>query len=115
MRWPILVALALALGACACKGKKETGGGGNGTGGNPTCEAVKAHVETLYRAEASGDNIDEQVADNTQMVMNDCAAAPDKVAPCAKDAKDVADLETRCLIPLDQEGSEGDRFTKGSK
>jgi hypothetical protein len=108
------VVLAFALGACACKSKKDTGGGGTGTG-DATCDAIKTHVEKLYRAEASGDNIDEQVADNTQMVMNDCAAAPDKVARCAKGATNVADLETRCLIPLDQEGSDGDRFGKGAQ
>jgi hypothetical protein len=105
------------LAACACKNKSDTGPGGNGsgTGGGAKCDEIKAHVEKLYRAEATGDNIDEQVADNTQMVLNDCEAQPDKVATCARGATSVADLEQRCLIPLDQEGSEGDVFTGAKK
>jgi hypothetical protein len=110
--------LASLLAACACKNKTDTGpGGGNGsgTGGAVRCEEIKAHVEKLYRAEATGEDIDEQVADNTQMVMNDCERKPEAVATCARDATSVADLEQRCLIPLDQEGSEGDVFSGKTK
>jgi hypothetical protein len=115
LRMVCVVACVLA-GACACKAHKDAGhGGGTGTGtGSASCDGIKAHVEALYRAEVTGDNVDEQVADNTQMVLTDCAAQPDKVARCAADAKSVADLEQRCLIPLDEEGTEGDRF-KGGK
>lgn len=106
-----VAALVCAIGACAsCKNKNDGGGGGSGSNGGATCDGIKVHVEELYRAEATGDNIDEQVADNTEMVLSDCAAQPDKVAKCAAAAKNVADLESRCLIPLDQEGSEGDAF-----
>jgi hypothetical protein len=106
-----LVVLVLLAG-CAC-GKKDgtgpNGGGGNGTGtgtgtGNVAdCEAVKAHVETLYAGS-------ETAADDVAMVMKDCAENPGLVAGCARNAKTAADLEQRCLIPLDDEGSEGDRF-----
>ena len=113
MRMRMIWAIAF-VGACACKSGSTKGTTGGGGGDPSSCDAVKAHVEELYRAAASGDNIDEQVADNTQMVMNDCVAQPDKVAPCAEKAKTAADLEARCLIPLDEEGSEGDRFKEGS-
>src|SRR5687768_7797487 len=57
--------LASLLAACACKNKTDTGPGGNGDGtGGAKCEEIKVHVEKLYRAEATGDDIDEQVADN---------------------------------------------------
>ena len=36
-------------------------------------------------------------------------------AKCAGGAKSVEDLEQHCLIPLDNEGTEGDVFTKGGK
>ena len=111
----VCVVVGFVVSACACKSHKGTGpGDGPGTGsGGATCDAIQAHVAELYKAEATGENLDEQVADNTQMVMADCAQQPDKVAPCAAKAKSVADLEQRCLIPLDEEGTEGDRFGDG--
>jgi hypothetical protein len=109
----VVVGIVL-VSACACKsGSKDTGpGDGHGTGA-ARCDAIQQHVADLYRAEATGETIEEQVADNTQMVLNDCAEQPDKVAPCAAKATTVADLEQRCLIPLDAEGTEGDRFGQG--
>ena len=45
------------------------------------------------------------------MVMNDCSAEPDRVAPCAERAANAAELERTCLIPLDDEGAvDGDRL-----
>ena len=52
--------------------------------------------------------VDEYVADNTAMVMNDCAKNPAKLAPCLAAAATVAELEQECLIPLDDEGTEGE-------
>lgn len=117
----------LLLSACACKNKDDTGpgGGGSGSGAATSCDGIEAHVEKLYRADAEAGaaavvaagkdplkpaTIDETVADNLAMVMTDCAAAPTKVAPCASKAATLAELEERCLIPLDEEGSEGERF-----
>jgi hypothetical protein len=107
-----LLVLVLLAG-CACGKKDGTGpGGGGGGGGTGTgtgtgtaadCEAVKPHVEELYAGA-------ETAADDVAMVMKDCAADPGRVAACARDAKTAADLEQRCLIPIDDEGSEGDRF-----
>jgi len=112
MRWLIV----LALVACGSKNKEGTGTG-TGTGTQASCAQIQAHVTDLYKADAkanvgsgTGENPDEEVADNVTMVMNDCAAKPDTVAPCAQAAKTVAELEQRCLLPLDDEGSEGDRF-----
>jgi hypothetical protein len=74
-----------------------------------TCDGVKPRVQDLYRAEAQQKEpkrVDEAVADNTQMVMNDCAKDPDKTVPCLAKAGSVAELEKDCLIPLDDEGTE---------
>src|SRR5204862_469297 len=55
---------------------------------------------------------DEAVADNAAMVMTDCARAPAKVTACIAAVATVAELEARCLIPIDNEGTEGDRFAR---
>jgi hypothetical protein len=120
----LAVLLGVVLVACACGKKPETTGTGNGTGtGTGTaadCEGARGNVEALYRAEAEAEkaaakdpskvDVDEMVADNTTMVMNDCAVQPGKVAACAAGAKTVAELEDRCLIPLDEEGTEGEQL-----
>jgi hypothetical protein len=114
MKWLIAVALAL-LG---CPGKpapvERTGGAGSASGAapiNPACAALQPKVEQLYRVEAHArepGRVDEAVADNTTMVMNDCGKAPDKVAACIASASTVKDLEASCLAPIDDEGTEGD-------
>jgi hypothetical protein len=121
-RW--MIAAALLVGACACPNKQATGpgsgsGNGSGSGSNVTqggaCDGIRARVEQLYRAEAQAKEpkrVDEAVSDNTTMVMNDCAKAPDKVAACVKTANSVAEIEQRCLIPLDDEGTEGEAMRK---
>jgi hypothetical protein len=105
--------------ACACSSKQGTGvGRGTGPGGaRPvdqarTCDDVKPRIAQLYRDEARGKppkRVDEAVADNTAMVMNDCAKDPATVVPCLAGVTSVAELERHCLIALDDEGSEGDR------
>ena len=77
-----------------------------------TCDQVKPRVEALYRGEAQQKEparVDEAVADNTTMVMTDCARTPDRAPACITAATTVRDLESRCLIPLDDEGTEGDQ------
>ena len=118
------VILAVVL-AASCGKKADTGSGtgtgtGTGTGNGGDCEAARKNVESLYRAEAEAEkaaakdpskvDVDEMVADNTTMVMNDCAVQPGKVAPCAASARSVAQLEDTCLIPLDEEGTEGNQL-----
>jgi hypothetical protein len=102
----------LALVACACPNKKT---GGTGTGSNvevpvtgDACAAVRPKVEQLYRAEAQANEptrVDEATADNTAMVMSDCAKAPQKVATCVQAAQTVADIEKNCLERLDPAGN----------
>lgn len=110
--------LVLSLVACACPSKQAgqgtTGGSGAGSGTVPveagSCAGVRSKVEQLYRAEAQvrePKRVEEAVTDNTAMVMRDCDKAPDKVSACIARAATVADIETTCIAPLDDEGSEG--------
>lgn len=119
-RWLVLVAVM----ACACSAKTgptTTGGSQQGSGGEvaivtppsnaKTCDEAKPRVEQMYRAEAQAKEpkrVDEFVSDNTAMVMKDCATDPAKFAPCLAKAPTVAELEKSCLIPLDDEGTEGE-------
>jgi hypothetical protein len=109
--------VAVALFACACPAKPATNTGGGSAGSSApvtsatSCDGVKAKVEGLYRAEAQQKEpkrVDEAVADNTTMVMNDCAKDPSKFVPCLNKAGTIADIEKQCLIPLDDEGTEGE-------
>jgi len=109
--------IVVALLACGCPSKPAeapTGGTGE-AGGVPsgtTCEAMRGKVEQLVRAgtrEPDPARLAERVADNTTMVMNDCRKAPDKTTACIAEATSIQELEARCLVPLDDEGTEGDR------
>jgi hypothetical protein len=105
--------LVLALAACACPNKKPTGTGAGSNvvevpPGGDACAAMKPKVEQLYRAEAQANEpkrVDEATADNTAMVMGDCAKAPDKVAACLQASSTVADIEKNCLEHLDPAGN----------
>lgn len=97
----------------ACSGANENvppTGSGSGTPAAAACEGTRAKVEQLYRTEAEGKEptrVDGAVADNTQMVMNDCAKDPAKVVACISGISTIAELESKCLRPLDEEGTEG--------
>jgi hypothetical protein len=112
----LVIAAGAALLACACSSKGTTTvGGGNESGEARTCEGIRPKVERLYRAEAEAKEpkrVDEAVADNTKMVMNDCAKAPAKVAACVNGVSSVPDLEKKCLVPLDDEGTEGEALRR---
>jgi hypothetical protein len=106
------------LMACACPAKPvATTATGSGSAvvepvNATTCEGVKPRIEALYRGEAQQKEptrVEEAVSDNTTMVMNDCTKDPAKIVPCLAKAATVAELEKTCLIPLDDEGTEGDR------
>jgi hypothetical protein len=124
-------ALVVVVALCACSGKHGTGPGsgssgtgssaGTGLGSAPavanakTCDDIKARVEQMYRGEAQvkePKRVDQAVADNTTMVMNDCARDPAKAVPCLAKAPSVAELEKQCLIQLDDEGTEGQALAK---
>ena len=113
----------LALVACACPSKTAATSGGTtgsavaaGSGSvapvaATTCDGIKPRVEAMYRAEAQQkepSRVEEATSDNTTMVMNDCAKDPKLVACLAKVAT-IAELEKTCLIPLDDEGTEGEK------
>jgi len=111
----VAIAALVATLACASPGKVGTrpGGGSNDGSAAQLCEGIRPKVERLYRAEAEAkepQRVAEAVADNTTMVMNDCARAPAKVAPCVNAASSVAQLEQQCLVPLDDEGTEGEEL-----
>jgi len=115
-RWVLL--LAMAAGCPSKPTTTGTGGGGSGSGSAPvisnakTCADVKAKVEQMYRAEAQAKEpkrVDDAVADNTTMVMNDCNKDPATFVPCIAKAQSVVELEKQCVVPLDEEGTEGDK------
>jgi hypothetical protein len=100
-------ALAVVL-VIACSGTPAQPGGGSDRA--PACDALRGKLERLYREEAlvkEPARVDEAVADNTAMVLHDCAKAPDRVARCVEAATSVAEIERTCVLPLDEEGSEG--------
>ncbi len=116
MRWSLALVLVVA-----CSSKQPTPStGSGGSGGTPVaagCEGARPKVEQLYRAEAallkeSPERTAESVSDNTTMVMNDCAKAPDKVVACINQVQSAAELEKTCLIQLDNEGTEGEGLRK---
>jgi hypothetical protein len=116
--------------ACACP-KKGGGGAGTGSGSGSGssvvappaggCDGLRPRIEAMYRAEAQArepKRVEEAVADNTAMVMAECAKAPDRFGACFAQAPTgngaeaqgwtAKDLETHCMPQLDDEGSEGD-------
>lgn len=111
-----LAGLVLMVAVAACNGSRGGGGGtGSGTGsgsGDPAaCPGLEAHVAGLYRASAERTKMtDGEIADNVAMVLAECKQAPGRVVPCAQRATAVAELESKCLAPLDDLGSEGTQF-----
>jgi len=112
------LAVAVALVLCSCGGNAPPVAPAASTSGAPevqpaggACDGARGKVEQLYRAAAHDQEparVTELVADNTAMVMRDCATAPGKIAACIAAARTAGELETRCLVPLDDEGTEGE-------
>ena len=114
--WVVMVAVVVET-ACACKGSSSGGGTGPGTGSGTgtidgsACDAQLEHVRGLYGAASGRVEMSEgELADNVDMVMRECKAAPAKVVPCLAKATAVAQLEGTCLPPLDDDGREGQVF-----
>lgn len=112
------IAIAAALLIVACGGATKPSGKGTGTGtgtgtSQDVCGAAVANARTLYEAEAKATDQathdPSYVDDNVAMVAKDCAQDPAHVALCARGAASVAALEKDCLVPLDEEGTEGER------
>jgi hypothetical protein len=108
--------VALAVSGCGSAPVEPAGTGATtGAPASTTCDAARAKVEQLYRDSAGGQEparVAEIVTDNTAMVMNDCRVAPDRTAACIAAATTATELEARCLIALDDEGTESDRHTR---
>lgn len=106
-----LVLVVLAACACPTKPSATPVATPATTAGQPqTCDGMRHKVEQLYRAEAQAKEpkrVEDATADNTAMVMADCAKDPAHVMACLGQAQTVADIEKQCLAPLDEEGSEG--------
>jgi len=106
--------------AIACSSKQPTPTNGSGGPTDPPsvgCDGAKNKVEQLYRAESVAnkdkpERADEAVADNTAMVMAECAKSPDKVIACIGRVSAAGELEKQCLAPLDEEGTEGEALRK---
>ncbi|HEY1555095.1 MAG TPA: hypothetical protein VGF94_09715 [Kofleriaceae bacterium] len=80
-----------------------------------SCDGTRAQLEHLYRAEAEAKEpkrVADAVADNTHMVLVDCAKDPARAVPCIQSAASVAELEKNCLVPLDPEGTEGEALAR---
>jgi len=80
-----------------------------------SCDSVRGKVEQLYRAEAEAKEprrVDDAVADNTHMVLVDCAKDPAREVECIDHVATVGELEHRCLAPLDPEGREGEALAR---
>lgn len=109
------IVIGLALAACSGTQGGATTGGGSAQVTPPAggCDAVRGKIEELYRVEARAkepSRVEDAVADNTRMVMLECATSPAQVSACVAGVTTVADLEHTCLAPLDDEGTEGDAF-----
>lgn len=114
--------LVLTIVACACPSKatKTGGGSGNGSAGSGVvevvppvggCEGARAKIEQLYRAEAQAKEpkrVEEAVADNTAMVLGECAVNPAVVTACIARISTVKELEASCVRQLNDEGTEAD-------
>lgn len=117
--WIVVIAVT-ADAACACKGSGSGGTGpGTGTGTGPgtgavdasACDGQAGHVRELYQALAGRTDLSPgEVDDNVAMVMTECKAAPARVVPCLTKVTAVAQLESTCLAPLDDEGRDGQVF-----
>lgn len=119
MRSLVLVVLL----ACSSKQGNPTNGSGVGVGGGTVtppatgCDRTKKKIAELYRAESTAnkekvERVEESIADNTQMVMNECVKSPDKVVGCINRVATAAELEKQCLAQLDEEGTDGEALRK---
>jgi hypothetical protein len=110
----------LCVLACSSKQGTPTNGSGGGGSNEPPltgCDGAKHKVGELYRAESVAnkdkpERVEEAVADNTAMVMNECVKAPKLVVDCIGRVKTAGELEKQCLAQLDEEGSEGEALRK---
>jgi len=111
MRTGMALALVLACLGCPGKSKNKPPTARDGAGAADPCAALASKVEGLYRGASEAPTTDagvqlanELVAANVHMVLKDCRTDPATFVPCLSKAKSTADIESECLIPLDDEG-----------
>lgn len=114
----LLYCAPLVSGACA-KGSQPASPvsrDGGETEIDGSCEALEHKVSLLYEQAAKGDGVaanlqGEFVSANVTMVMNDCQLRPAVRISCLQEATTVAEVESKCLEYLDDQGTvEGYRF-----
>lgn len=109
-----IVAVSLVGGfACAQAGRARAVADRPPTAMTVSCPSAQAHIESLYRSEASvaSGAQPEMVADNVAMVMAECARRG-SVASCSMRVSSARQLERECLVALDDDGSEGDAIAR---
>jgi hypothetical protein len=116
--------LAVGLAACGCGGGHAAAVPAgpatplaNGSAAPPpaavaptTCDGITAKLDQLFRADAQvaePKRVDERTRDNVHMVMTECAKHPATVVACVNNAATLKDIESQCLAPIDDEGTEG--------
>lgn len=73
------------------------------------CATLRGRLGKLYAAQSA--QAPKSVADNVEMVLDDCQRSPARVLPCAREAETAEELESTCLIPIDDQGqAEARRF-----
>lgn len=112
----------LVIGVATC-GKNtvpvRSGHDDAGKAEDAACEAQRNHLVVLYSAAADSESVSENlrvefVESLVHMVMKDCQHSPRQVASCLGQAQSAKDLESLCLLPIDDEGqAEGRQFSGG--
>ncbi|MBT8495947.1 MAG: hypothetical protein KJO07_23080 [Deltaproteobacteria bacterium] len=115
------MAAALLVGVPGCPGGSDKSGGGGKTA---DCEQHAAKIRALYGKEdldtGTGDDAaalrKDLVDANVNMVLSDCRKDPARYGPCLAGASSVAEIESECLVPLDDRGEVEHRaFGAGSQ
>lgn len=113
--WLLLSALALLAVGCSNGTKKGVGEPGATIDAAPSaaarCDKQRPHVAELYKKAEPADvdakkqkRRDMERADNVNMMLTECKKNPDRFAPCIEKATSVKQLESQCVIRLDDEG-----------
>lgn len=107
---PIACLCVFLIGCGSNKSSQRASNRGDGgTVSLQGCDALKAKVEGLYRKSAKSEEVSinlqsEYISANLHMVMKDCQRDA-AVLPCLQRSKSVAEIESNCLLPLDDQGN----------
>ncbi len=118
MRVELIGCALLLLGSCA-KGSQPASPvsrDGGETDVAVSCGAMEHKLKMLYQDSAKDEGVapnlqSEYISANVHMVMSDCNLSPAVRTTCLQQAKDVQEVESKCLEFLDEQGTvEGYRF-----